>query len=788
MSQEYLQTNGKLVMTPDGKLVQVPDGDNLNDLADTNAVMATQLEEVAREIEDLIVKNGVIDGSPRGVYASLSALQTAYPSGANGVYVTTDNGHWNYYNNGWKDGGVYQSSEDINQLKEDLDEYVTEKNIYFDSFSFNNLYLAKYNFKKGYKYKVEIRFKTPFSTFTRKNINASLVNENYFNSHSDDDINQRIVGYENTSLEVLDKITLCVDCDTDSQGIVYWLDTNLIPHYIVITVDTDNVNSYVEYPINTCNNLKTIISSVFKGNTTYKIKITNNSALQGYPFEFTSIDQYAYTKTQRFVSAIISPKTESVFTFTPTEDIELIATNAYDDNINYKVYAVENDSYLGGKKVFANTKYDIKNLYTIRDLNMKKNSEYLIRIHVDESIKFANIILSSFNGSNDEYATKTVDDSFINISYKYIDDDYYYLYTPSEDVNNLIFYLNAGSSYANKPIMITVHERNKNDKGLYEYFVNPIVRRDTSDPTVWYGEDGYYYCFGSAWNDKTYSILRSTDLITWEDTSIYPFDSTIDELLEYYKTGLWASQVIKIGGWWLFYVPLVGTPTATKSAIAVFKSRNPWGKFTFVKILQNSEVTGINDTIDPCVVIGEDNKTYMFYGSTGKVHRIQLTDDGLDVAPNSTPVHVAGTTDVSNHRSKIFEGAYLYFRNGYWYLFVSSGEFNSSTYALRVGRSETITGDFVDKNGNLMKDGYAETIMSTTSERVFYGCGHNGEIFTMPNGKTFIFYHCHDSVSEYNVNGIKSRPLFIQEVKWDNDGFPYFENNKPAYIGEAPIL
>ena len=93
MAKEYLQSNGKILMTANGELVQVPDSENLNDLADTNGVMATQSEEVTNEIEDLIV-NGVIDGSPRGVYNNLSALQTAYPSGANGVYVCSDNGHW----------------------------------------------------------------------------------------------------------------------------------------------------------------------------------------------------------------------------------------------------------------------------------------------------------------------------------------------------------------------------------------------------------------------------------------------------------------------------------------------------------------------------------------------------------------------------------------------------------------------------------------------------------------------------------------------------------------------
>ena len=94
MAKEYLLVDGKLVKV-DTKLVQVPDTENLNDLADENGAYATQSEEVANEIEELIV-NGVIDGSPKDVYADLSALQTAFPSGDRGVYITSDNGHWHY--------------------------------------------------------------------------------------------------------------------------------------------------------------------------------------------------------------------------------------------------------------------------------------------------------------------------------------------------------------------------------------------------------------------------------------------------------------------------------------------------------------------------------------------------------------------------------------------------------------------------------------------------------------------------------------------------------------------
>lgn len=50
------------------------------------------------------------NGSPKGTYATLSALQTAYPNGAVGVYVITADGKWYYWNgNVWTAGGVYQS-------------------------------------------------------------------------------------------------------------------------------------------------------------------------------------------------------------------------------------------------------------------------------------------------------------------------------------------------------------------------------------------------------------------------------------------------------------------------------------------------------------------------------------------------------------------------------------------------------------------------------------------------------------------------------------------------------
>lgn len=64
------------------------------------------------DTEDVLTKlNNIMDGSPKGVYANLSELKQAYPNGTQGVFITTDNKNWNYWDgSSWVAGGVYQGS------------------------------------------------------------------------------------------------------------------------------------------------------------------------------------------------------------------------------------------------------------------------------------------------------------------------------------------------------------------------------------------------------------------------------------------------------------------------------------------------------------------------------------------------------------------------------------------------------------------------------------------------------------------------------------------------------
>lgn len=77
--------------------------------------------ELASRLNDMTAQmRNAADGSPKGVYTNLAALQAAKPNGDSGIYITSDNGHWYYYNNGWQDGGVYQTSMNLNQTTDQV--------------------------------------------------------------------------------------------------------------------------------------------------------------------------------------------------------------------------------------------------------------------------------------------------------------------------------------------------------------------------------------------------------------------------------------------------------------------------------------------------------------------------------------------------------------------------------------------------------------------------------------------------------------------------------------------
>lgn len=300
---------------------------------------------------------------------------------------------------------------------------------------------------------------------------------------------------------------------------------------------------------------------------------------------------------------------------------------------------------------------------------------------------------------------------------------------------------------------------------------NPVWQRDWPDPTIWRGDDGRYHCLAT---NPRRSIV-SDDLFHWEMSKVSPIDVGSWGTMQAVAERFWAPDVATVAGKRNLYLTLYNS--AEDSKIGVLQEFAP-GQFSYVGIITSSTETGIYDTIDPEVVTDpKTGKVWLFFGSVGGIHRVELTKDGLACKPKSRYVHVAGLkVQQCPDRSKVFEGSYLHRHGKYWYLFVSSGFFGDHTYQLKVGRAKSLTDDFLDRDGNRMAEGFATPVLHSDKGDRFYGPGHCGEIFKAGDGKEYIFYHCH-------VQGSRrpgSRPLFIAPIKWDKEGWPYVEGGKPC--------
>jgi arabinan endo-1,5-alpha-L-arabinosidase len=287
---------------------------------------------------------------------------------------------------------------------------------------------------------------------------------------------------------------------------------------------------------------------------------------------------------------------------------------------------------------------------------------------------------------------------------------------------------------------------------------NPVYPKDFPDPTTWQAPDGTWRAVSTS-----HKLLKSKDFFTWEDTGTRAIPH--EELAPFRKRfdNVWAPDVFKNGKEYLMYISLI--QTAPDSAIAVFSSKSPDGPFTNGKIITDSKITKIRDTIDPEVVRDEKGQLWLFFGSTGKIHRIKLAPDGKSIAKGAKYEHVAGLAN-SPGRKKVFEGPYLHKHDGWWYLFASRGQYWDHSYGVIVGRSKTLDGTFVDRKGTPMTEGGGTPVITSGPKDKFFGPGHNGEIVTI-NGRDYMALHCH-------IKGKHSgrRPLFVTEIKWDDEGWP----------------
>ena len=308
-------------------------------------------------------------------------------------------------------------------------------------------------------------------------------------------------------------------------------------------------------------------------------------------------------------------------------------------------------------------------------------------------------------------------------------------------------------------------------------YTNPVFDQNTPDPSVVQAPDGAFYAYGTGGTCR-----KSYDLVNWEDMGIALKRPTWNDSIRTDKEGkvhpmrfsLWALDVSRVGKKYLVHYASAYWGNETRTGLGVAEGTSPTEFTDCGKMFCSTEI-GVQNSIDPCYV-KDKGKKYLIWGSFRRLYMGRLTKDGKRIKNPSHLTQVAGTA---------FEGAMVYKRKGYYYLFASVGtccEGAKSTYHTVVGRSKKLAGPYVDRQGGRMLDNHYETVIKGNDR--WKGPGHNSEIITDKEGDTWLLYHAYDALDPE-----KGRVMLLDKLLWDEEGWPYVEGGTPSTTPQdAPVL
>lgn len=278
----------------------------------------------------------------------------------------------------------------------------------------------------------------------------------------------------------------------------------------------------------------------------------------------------------------------------------------------------------------------------------------------------------------------------------------------------------------------------------------------THDPTAM-AENGTWYEFQTG--PGIYRKVSYDGGLTWQ-----PLPSVLPNGLGWWQNyvpdqqgiDVWAPDVKAYNGKvWLYYA--VSTFGSKVSAIGLLSAESlASDNWQDEGLVINTTTASNYNAIDPDLVIDRDNKPWLVLGSWSS--GIKLT------RLNSSTMKPTGSLYSLAARSGGIEAPSITYRNGYYYLFVSTGVCcagTDSTYQIRYGRSTSITGPYLDKNGVDMMNGGGSLLDGGNARWV----GPGGEDMV---GNNVIVRHAYDADDNGNAK------LLISKLNWDASGWPRY--------------
>lgn len=294
-------------------------------------------------------------------------------------------------------------------------------------------------------------------------------------------------------------------------------------------------------------------------------------------------------------------------------------------------------------------------------------------------------------------------------------------------------------------------------------------------------QDGIYYLFATG---NGISRWSSKDMKNWkkEKPVFSAPPAWAVQAVPGFKGHIWAPDIFYFNGLYHLYYS-ISTFGKNRSCIGLATNKtlhpaSPDYQWTdHGKIIESVPGRDEWNAIDPNLVLDENQQPWLTFGSFWNgLKLVKLSDNAQEIAQDpqrwytiaSAPQHQPGDEPAATN--KAIEAPFIFKKGNYYYLFASYDyccKAEKSTYKMRVGRSEQLTGPYLDKDQKPMTKGGGSLILEGDTQ--WYGVGHNA-VCTF-DGKDFLIFHGYDASDKGRSK------LRIEELTWDTGNWPIVKNN-----------
>ena len=290
--------------------------------------------------------------------------------------------------------------------------------------------------------------------------------------------------------------------------------------------------------------------------------------------------------------------------------------------------------------------------------------------------------------------------------------------------------------------------------------------RYVHDPVIIKQDDSYYlYATGPG-----IPVKRSDDLLNWSTVRGGRIFPRMPQEAAAYVPGasdIWAPDISYYNGRYHVYYS-VSTFGSNRSSIGLATNQtlhHDDDNYEWIDrgIVVKSDYSDNFNAIDANLVLDAEDLPWLAFGSYWSgIKMIKLDrETGKQSEADTTMYSLASRL----LHPRAIEAPFIIHRGEFYYLFVSFDRCcagTGSTYNVRLGRADQITGPYLDRDEvDMMNGGGTQIIFA--DER-FKGPGHNA-IFR-ENEQDYIVYHAYDA----RLGGTPT--LQIHRLEWDDMGWP----------------